>query len=454
MATVSSKVFRHHKKADGTYNVKICIYHKKERVYMDTAHYVTEKKLTSIYTIKDSLISRLVNRTLDDYRETLSIIANKLEFLNARELRDYLIVKDEPIDFIKFCQLHIDSLDKDKQKKSAANYRTVRYSLIDYFQREKVSVDEITLGAIKGYQHYLRSDRTITRINQRGKLVTIYSPKLAENSIHNYLRDFRGLYNAALSFYNNSKFDVVRIKHNPFENFKINDLTQTKKRNISVAQIRRIRDCKVKADSTAELARDLFMLSFYLCGINAVDLHAHNYCIENGRIEYNRSKTKGKRKDNAFISIRIIPEAKPLLYKYRDLSKRYSTSENLNKALSKGMYEISQLTRIPDITYYWARHSFANIARNICRKSKDDVALALNHVDQSRKTTDIYLAKDWSIVDEVQIAVIMLLRKLDRRDASLNYRISKVLKRFFNKSKPFLRPVFIFGKRVFPRLKL
>ena len=119
------------------------------------------------------------------------------------------------------------------------------------------------------------------------------------------------------------------------------------------------------------------------------------------------------------------------------------------------MREISQLTKIPDITYYWARHSFANLARNVCRKSKDDVALALNHVDQSRKTTDIYLAKDWSIVDEeVQMAVIMLLRKHDKRETSLNYRIFKVLKRLFNKSKPFLRPVFIFGKRVFPRLNL
>jgi hypothetical protein len=41
MATISAKVFKHHKKADGTYNVKICIYHKKERVYIDTVHYVT-----------------------------------------------------------------------------------------------------------------------------------------------------------------------------------------------------------------------------------------------------------------------------------------------------------------------------------------------------------------------------------------------------------------------------
>jgi hypothetical protein len=178
MTTISSKIFKHHRKADDTYNVKICLYHKRQRVYIDTPHYVTERKLTSIYTIKDSVLSRLVNRTLDAYRETVSVMGNKLDFLNARELRDYLILKDEPIDFIRFCQLHIDSLDKNKQKKSAANYRTVRYSLIDYFQRETVSVNEITLGSIRGYEQYLRSDRKITRVNQFGKLVTLRRPEI------------------------------------------------------------------------------------------------------------------------------------------------------------------------------------------------------------------------------------------------------------------------------------
>lgn len=32
--------------------------------------------------------------------------------------------------------------------------------------------------------------------------------------------------------------------------------------------------------------------------------------------------------------------------------------------------------------------------------------MALNHVDHGRRTTDIYLEKDWTIVDEVQEAVI------------------------------------------------
>ncbi len=40
--------------------------------------------------------------------------------------------------------------------------------------------------------------------------------------------------------------------------------------------------------------------------------------------------------------------------------------------------------------------------------SKDDVALALNHVDEGHRTTDIYIDKDWGIVDEVQAGVIGL----------------------------------------------
>ena len=51
---------------------------------------------------------------------------------------------------------------------------------------------------------------------------------------------------------------------------------------------------------------------------------------------------------------------------------------------------------------YWARHSFANIARNKCGISKDDIGEALNHVNEDHKTTDIYLDRDLSIVDMVQ----------------------------------------------------
>lgn len=144
--------------------------------------------------------------------------------------------------------------------------------------------------------------------------------------------------------------------------------------------------------------------------MNAVDLYSCGFVINSGRLEYNRSKTKGKRKDRAFISLHIPEAGKVLIEKYRHrLSESYAEIGNLNKALNEGLKVIGEAIGVPDLSFYWARHTFGNLARNKCRKSKDDVALALNHVDQGRKTTDVYLEKDWTIVDEVQAAVLALL---------------------------------------------
>mgnify|MGYP003576811880 FL=1 len=333
-----------------------------------------------------------------------------MDLFDAKSLRDHLIAKGEVIDFIRFCQIHIDSLEQAGREKSASNYRTVRYSLIDFFKREVVSIHDITTSVIFAYERYLRTDRVITRTNQYGNLVTIKSKGASDATVHNYLRDFKGLFTAAQLYYNKPALGTTPIIYNPFTEYKIVDTPVTRKRNINIEQLKSVRDCIVPEGSRAELARDLFMLSIYLCGINAMDLFRSEYTIRRGRLEYNRSKTRLKRKDNAFISIKVPEPALSLLNKYANLAQRYSSITNLNAALSKGMKEISKLTGIQDITFYWARHTFGNLARNTCRKSKDDVALALNHVDHGRKTTDIYLDKDWSIVDEVQEAVLNLLK--------------------------------------------
>ena len=78
------------------------------------------------------------------------------------------------------------------------------------------------------------------------------------------------------------------------------------------------------------------------------------------------------------------------------------------------MEQVCQLTGLSGVTFYWARHTFASVARNDCRMSKDDVALALNHVDEGHRSTDIYIEKDWGIVDYVQENVTNLLQNLDR----------------------------------------
>jgi integrase len=411
MATVCVKILPHHLKADGTYNVKIRITQKKVKRYIDTEHFVTQKQLTKKLTLKDPFLEQQLNVLVIKYRQEISKLDEKLEFMDADQLRDHLVGKDEAIDFIKFCDEHIMKLKKEGRDGSASNQVTVRNSLLDFFNRDNISVMEITSAMLTRYERYLTSERELKRINQLGKEVTTVKKGLGSSGLYNHMRDLRTLFNAARTKYNDEELGIVRIPHYPFKKYKIGSPPITGKRNLDTGVILKLININTEPGSRAELAKELFWLSFLLCGINAADLYqcsADN--IQGGRLEYNRSKTKGRRKDKAFISIKIPEQAQPFLNKYLGkLKERYCTANGLDTALSKGMKALCKAAGLHGITFYWARHSFASIARNDCRFSKDDIALALNHVDNGHMVTDIYIAKDWSIVDEVQGTVIQKL---------------------------------------------
>lgn len=109
MATVSAVVYEHHRRADGTYNVKIRVYHKSEKKFIDSSHFVTSKQLDSKRQIKDKFVKKKIDEVLENYRDSISDLGSKLNLFTADELRDYLRDKNADIDFIKFCTEHIIS---------------------------------------------------------------------------------------------------------------------------------------------------------------------------------------------------------------------------------------------------------------------------------------------------------------------------------------------------------
>lgn len=420
MATLSAKVYRHHKKADGTYNVKICIYHNLTRVFIDTEHYVTEKKLTKELKIKDVFINSCLNKTLDEYRNSVSSLGKRLKHFSAEQLKEHLLNRDQTIDLLEFAQIHIDRLDENNQTKSAANYKTLRNHLTDFVKINKLPVDEMSLQLLNDFDKFLRNPRIMTRKDQFQREYEMKGKPLSDASIHNYFRDFSGLFSAAMRYYNKPSLGLFPITYNPFLEYDIIEAPETDKLNIGAAGILKVRDCPFEPGGRLELAIKMGMLSFYLCGMNAVDFYKKQYVIKNGRVEYNRSKTCGKRKDKAFISIKIPPEANELMEFAASLPARYSCIGGLNKALSKGMAQVSKLTGIPGLKFYSLRHSFGSIGRNNCRLGLDFVGEALNHVEHGRSTTKIYIEKDWSIVDDVQEAVLSYIKRADRK---LNNRV-------------------------------
>ena len=186
----------------------------------------------------------------------------------------------------------------------------------------------------------------------------------------------------------------------PFRRFKIKS-AETEKRSITIDQLKAIRDFETNWEITA-LARDFFMLSFYLIGTNNADLY-NLKTMNAGRITYSRAKTHRK------YSIKVEPEAELLIKKLQGenklimVSEHYDTVHKMTHQLNKALKRI-----MPDLTMYHARHTWATIAKNKCRASEEDIAAALGH---SRKTvTQIYINRDPSIVDRLNRGVIDCLK--------------------------------------------
>ena len=415
MATIKEVVLKHHKKEDGTYNIKYRLTHNRKITYINTNHFAGEKQLKKDLTVKDRFLMSVISTDIAKYRMRLLELDHLLIHLDVKELAIQLTQAENnsPIDIIAFARQYISELKGQCRKGSAYPILTVVNSLCDYFGSQKVEIDRINSIMLPDYERYLRKERKFKRKNQFNKEVSYVSKGLSDSGLHNHMRDLRTLFNAARDRFNDEDLGLIRIKHYPFKRHKVIDAPMTAKRALSIEQIILIRDFKSTPGTRAELAKEIFMLSFYMCGMNAKDIYDLDQAsIVKSRVNYNRSKTKKRRKDRAFISINLIPEASPLLFKHVDrIRTRYSESNNFNKALSKGLQEIGEAIGIPSLTLYCARHSFGSIARNECRFSKDDVAFALNHIDHNTRTTDIYIKPDWRIIDDVQFKVVSLLTK-------------------------------------------
>lgn len=440
MATFKICVFPHQQRKDGKYPVSIRVYWKGQSSYIGTEYYVTDRQLTVkryndngkkkvVVALKDVFILNELNRRISGY-ESMKVqkLGRRIEMYSAKELAEYFIDaskqgSDTTINFVEFSRSYIDRLKAEGRGTTAGLLTRTLNSLIDFCGgRERIAISEITSKFLQQFEGHLRSPRTMQRRNQHGKLVTIKRRGVSDVTVIDYMTDIRVLFNAAMREYNDEDRDDIRIMHYPFRKYKMKRLPENEKRNLQPEQLAILRDAtdETLLQNRAILARDVFMLSFYMVGANMVDLY--NVTKYNaGRISYDRTKTKRRRKDRAYISIRVEPEALPLVEKYRDKSgervfdfhRRYADSHGFSSNVNKGLKTVARVCGLtPDLSTYYARHTWATMARNRCGVSKDDIALSLNHVDNSLKLADTYIEKDFSRIDQANRLVIDYLAGL------------------------------------------
>ena len=418
MATVTWVVFKHHKKSDNTYNPKIRISHNRTSSYISTSIYtelVRFKKNSASGTITSEKIKEELDGLVREYRQ---IINENQDVVNECETSKDIVAMIErrtqrrEIDFIEFARMFIEKTPNEGTKTvKTTGINSLCHFLNHKNGNEKLLIKDLTSRFLREYESWLRQERYITvRQNKTAKQAykTIKKPALNDTGVHSYMGIIQSVFNAALLHFNDYEKGDIIITNDPFKVYTIPAVLEGKKRAVDVDIIRKIYNYSPvnKRKRTTMFTRNIYILSFLLAGMNAVDML--NCRMVNGRIEYERQKTKDRRKDNAFISVYVHPLALPIINKYRDPSeqhlfdfyKRYSNVRNLTKGIHRGMRSLCDELEIDYIQFYSARHSFATIARNECNISKDDISLCLNH-SSGKTVTDTYIKQDFSRIDKV-----------------------------------------------------
>lgn len=379
------------KKVDGSIPVKIAIKNSNGRFFVNTG-LTTMEKFTGREFPKTERNRTAKNSALARYMVAIEEVCLSNSELDNKKLRELInksvfgVDKSEKEFIQHFIEKYADGLKKRGTKD--IYYRTAKR--VENYD-SKATFDTIDKEWIEGYKRF-------------------YDGTLKTNTIAIDLRNIRTIFNKAID-------DEITTKY-PFRKLKI-EQERVPIRDLTAEQIAQLRDYDV--EPWQEEYRDLFMLSFYLCGINASDLLMCK-TLTNGRLVYKRNKT------GRLYSIKVEKEAMDIINKYRgkeyllnplDNGRRYTTYlYNWNSALKKiGRHEIvkdcvGKLRKKKcypifgdnfQISTYTARYSFASIAAHI-GIDRETIALCLGH--SWADVTDHYINYDRNRIDEAVRKVI------------------------------------------------
>ncbi len=405
MLTINAEVVKTKRQSNECFTIRLRFTLDRRMKRLSTSLFATSKDLTKDFKIKSSSpLKSKVERLIRDYQEKCSQLQIELNNYTIEDIMDYLDgehQKLQTIDFIKFSREWIASATI----KGAPNYTTAINALVRFVGKEELDINLITLDFLEQFKTFLIGERDARtkKLMQQGKRVT------SNRTLSLYLVSIKKLFNEAKRKYNKKDKNLILIPNSPFEDFKIPKQEATRKRAIPADIIKKVwklpyKDMKkgYKSTSRYNLAKDCFILSFCLMGINSADLYNATE-MRGNTIIYNRTKTKARRLDGAKMMVDIPKIVQPLIDKYKDSTGKrlfnfyqyYGDEKTFNKAINCGLKEIGAILEVDDLEYYAARHSWATIALNKAGIDKYIVHAALNHIDDSMKVTDIYIERDF-----------------------------------------------------------
>lgn len=344
MATLNLKILPNRRKLSGKLGIYVSLTFKKEVRYISTEFEVDDEYQFEngkvCYRKDAAIMNKRIQYVLGIYRERMEGL-NLNRFSNCAQLKEVLMKDGEEAEVITVRQLferRIERLEKERRISYAEMNRytcKVIVSLIGDIPIDYLTKRDIRETLFKGMQ-------------RRG---------YAKGNIQMRMTHFKAAINEAIDE------GLVKYDEHPFKGFTMPQ-SEPKLMDITVTQFQRIRDM-VTSDSKLILARDLFLLSFYLGGINLADLVETD--LSSKTMTYVRKKSAEHKTGERTTSLTIPDEAKTIINKYI-LGNRLNLSfcngyKNLQRYVNKCFAALAQHIGIQtSFSYYAGRKTFAQFA--------------------------------------------------------------------------------------------
>lgn len=374
MATLSLTLFKAKVLKDGSHKIRIAVRHKHETCYIITRFIVEENQFKNGQVVKRpdaAFINTKLRLMMNEYQERLDRISNQ-NLYTCRQLKDILMnsaVAKESSTFQDVCRKYISELEEEGRKSYASLLeRNNRY--FTEFTKGDILLSDITPVLIEGYSRFLKVKKGV-----------------GDTTLGMMMSRTRTIINRGI------KRQLVKYGVHPFLNYSIS-ASKVREVDLSIETFNKIRLAHPD-ERKLRVAHDLFCLSFYLGGINLIDLLQVNF-KGTDTLEYVRVKTRNTVVGTRTISFSIPEPAKVIIDRWMnrntgrlDFGYKFSYP-NFSRYITRSLTTLSKNLGITEkVVYYSARKSFAQYASEIGIPD-GIIDYCLGHSDKSKGVIRYY----------------------------------------------------------------
>lgn len=371
MATINPVIIPERVLRNGTHKLRIAVRHKTKTAYIITRIILDEPgQLRNGKIVRHPeacILNKKLRKMMDIYEERLEKIRNT-DLYTCEQLRD--IIKSGP----------------DGEE---VTFKGISGEYVSYLMSEgRNSYAKLMERSSRYFCEYCRGDiamEDITPVLVRSFAESLKKPGRSKAYISTILSHIKALINKAITN------QMVSYSIHPFVSVKI---PQSPVREVTLSLESFVRIMNSKPDSKRKkMARDLFMISFMLGGMNLIDIM--NVDFRDKEVRYVRTKSAGRTQQENVISF-DMPEG---IDRYTvewmkpngKLDFGYNfTYHNFSQYVSYAITDLAEELGIKErVVFYSARKCFAQFASDICMPDSV-INYCLGHSDRSKGVIRYY----------------------------------------------------------------